>query len=203
MNFLAHSLLAFGNDEVLVGQFAGDFVRGSDLSAHSRSVANGIRLHRHVDAFTDRSPGMRPLRARFPQYLRRFAGIAIDVAADYHLARNWHQHATGLSPSTLTEHAKSVDKVLTHYRTVLPPGLTRLADAMREQRLLERWATRDGVEQTLQRLSRRAPVFAPLSECAAVLWSIDDEVAEFVAVLWPELIVSTSEHYQRLEASHD
>lgn len=203
MNYLAHSLLAFGNDEVLVGQFAGDFVRGSDLGAHSRSVADGIRLHRHVDAFTDRSPGMAPLRRRFPAHLRRFAGIAIDVAADYHLALNWREHATEHSMSTLAEHAQSVDKVLTDHRSVLPSGLVRLADAMREQRLLERWATREGVEQTLLRLSRRAPVFAPLSECSAVLWSLDDEVAEFVAVLWPNLLASTREHYQRLEAGHD
>jgi acyl carrier protein phosphodiesterase len=201
MNFLAHSLLAFGDDEVMVGQFAGDFVRGRDLSAHSPAVAMGIRLHRHVDAFTDRTAGMATLRARFPSALRRFSGIAIDVAADFHLAARWSEHTAGLTEASLAEHARQVDRVLARYRVDLAPGLNRLADAMRDQRLLERWATRDGVEQTLQRLSRRSPAMAPLAQCVDQLWALDDEVAEFVALLWPALVGSTQARYQLLESS--
>ncbi len=199
MNFLAHSLLAFDDDEVMVGQFAGDFVRGRDLSAHPRRVALGIRLHRHVDAFTDRSTWMATLRARFPQSLRRFCGIAIDVGADYHLAAHWSLHTASLGRGTLAEHALEVDRVLTLYRAQLPPGLDRLAEVMREQQLLERWATREGVEQTLQRLSRRSAAMAPLARCSEQLWALEDELADFVAQLWPALLASTYQRYHILD----
>lgn len=198
MNFLAHSLLAFGDDDLLVGQFAGDFVRGADLSAHSAGIANGIRLHRHVDAFTDRHDSLRELRALFPNRLRRFSGIAIDVAADYHLARNWSHHAQDLDVDSLESHGHTVDSALASRRDVLPAGLKRLADVMRDERLLVSWGTREGVENTLYRLSRRSPAFAPLADCAEVLWELDDEVSDFVAILWPALHASTRELHEQL-----
>ena len=191
MNFLAHSLLAFGDDELLVGQFAGDFVRGADLSAHTAKVADGIRLHRHVDSFTDRHPGLRDLRAMFPDSLRRFSGIAIDVAADYHLVQGWSRYVVSLDVGTLAEHGREVDQVLAARRAQLPEGLKRFADVMRERQLLVSWGTRKGVEQTLARLSRRSARFAPLAECAEQLWRLEEETSEFVDALWPDLLSST------------
>ncbi len=198
MNFLAHSLLAFGDDDLLVGQFAGDFVRGADLSAHPPDVARGIRLHRHVDVFADRHDNTARLRGLFPKPLRRFAGIAIDVAADYHLVQAWDLHAAILTTDSFEAHVSKVEQVLAEKHAHLPAGLQRFAVVLREEHLLLSWGTQDGVERTLQRLSRRSPGFAPLADCAPVLRDLDATLQAHVSSLWPSLVASTQALHDRM-----
>ena len=85
MNFLAHSLFAQGDSERLAGQFAGDFVRGSDLSAYSPGMQMGIRMHRFIDRYTDHYPEAIAVRQVFKPPVRRFAGIITDVVFDLSL----------------------------------------------------------------------------------------------------------------------
>lgn len=89
MNFLAHLWLADHTQTSLAGSVLGDVVRGSDLSAYPADIAQGIRLHRRVDAATDRHPLMRDARAAFGPGERRYAGIVLDLVADYALVNAW------------------------------------------------------------------------------------------------------------------
>jgi len=50
MNFLAHTLLARANPELLLGGILGDFVKGDIARHHDGELARGIRLHRRIDA---------------------------------------------------------------------------------------------------------------------------------------------------------
>jgi acyl carrier protein phosphodiesterase len=97
MNFLAHLWLADRTQTSLAGSVLGDVVRGADLSAYPEDIALGIRLHRRVDAATDRHPVMQRLREGFGQGERRYAGIVLDLAADHALAQQWSaRHAEPL-----------------------------------------------------------------------------------------------------------
>lgn len=89
MNFLAHLWLADRTRTSLAGSVLGDVVRGADLSAYPPAIAEGIRLHRRVDAATDRHPIMQAARACFAHGERRYAGIVLDLAADHALAQAW------------------------------------------------------------------------------------------------------------------
>lgn len=198
MNFLAHSLLHFGEDDILAGQFAGDFVRGSDLSQWLPGIATGIRLHRYVDAFADRHDATRALRRRFPRHLRRVSGIAIDIAADYHLLQIWPSLFEDASHGSIQAHQDRVDTVLAQRSAQLPPGLRRFAELMHQEQLMKSWATRDGVELALQRVSRRAPALAPLEACIPHIWQLDEPLTAYVHRLWPELVVATRHRYQQL-----
>ncbi|MGQ0619083.1 MAG: ACP phosphodiesterase [Panacagrimonas sp.] len=88
-NFLAHLWLADRTQTSLAGSVLGDVVRGSDLSAYPDDIALGIRLHRKVDAATDRHSVMREARGLFSEGERRYAGIVLDLAADRALAALW------------------------------------------------------------------------------------------------------------------
>lgn len=92
MNFLAHLWLAEHSGTSLAGSILGDVVRGRDLSAYPDDVALGIRLHRRIDAMTDRHPLIVAARERFATGQRRYAGIVLDLACDYLLARDWDLH---------------------------------------------------------------------------------------------------------------
>lgn len=89
MNFLAHLWLADKTQTSLAGSVLGDVVRGSDLTAYPDEIALGIRLHRRVDAATDRHPIMVAARSGFDAGERRYAGIVLDLAADHALAGAW------------------------------------------------------------------------------------------------------------------
>lgn len=89
VNFLAHLWLADRTQTSLAGSVLGDVVRGADLSAYPEDIALGVRLHRRVDAATDRHPIMQAARAAFAPGERRYAGIVLDLAADHALAGAW------------------------------------------------------------------------------------------------------------------
>ncbi|WP_338063738.1 ACP phosphodiesterase [Alteromonas flava] len=89
MNYLAHIHMAHVSQTSLVGNFLGDFVKGSDLTRFPHELQTGIRLHRAIDSYTDSHPVISQLREHFPPALRRMSGIIIDVYFDHLLCRHW------------------------------------------------------------------------------------------------------------------
>ena len=83
MNYLAHIHLGYLSQTSLVGNFLGDFVKGSDLSHLNTALRQGVWLHRRIDTYTDQHTAIVELRNLFPKKLRRFSGIALDVYFDH------------------------------------------------------------------------------------------------------------------------
>lgn len=151
MNFLAHLWLADQTQTSLAGSVLGDVVRGADLSAYPDDIALGIRLHRRVDAATDRHPLMQNLRAQFAQGERRYAGIVLDLAADHALAHMWPQfHHEPLESFTQRCGLALADAGEWFERGGgWRPTSTGFAE------LLHSYATDDGIERALRRTSTR------------------------------------------------
>ena len=89
MNYIAHIHVGNHTQTSLVGNFLGDFVKGSQLDYLPASIEKAIRLHRSIDIFTDTHPLIVDLRKHFPADLRRMAGVVIDIYFDYLLMQNW------------------------------------------------------------------------------------------------------------------
>jgi len=195
VNFLAHSALAYDDPALLAGQFAGDFVRGRDLSAYPPRVATGIRLHRRMDAFTDAHPAVAAARASFDPALRRHAGIVMDVVFDHLLARDWPAPAG----RDLATHARWADTALSVHASVLPASLARFADDARRTGLLEGNANVAAIGETLERLSRRSPRMAVLTLAAARGPSFVAPLEAVFATLWPALKAATDERLAALD----
>ena len=150
--------------ERIVGQFCGDFVRGSDLSAYSPGIQRGIRMHRQIDAFTDKHPAVLGVRPLFAPPLRRLAGVVTDVVYDHCLAMAWGQY----SNRDLDLYIEQVTEALLHHKSDVPERMGRFIDFMIEHKVLQANKHFAGVEVTLQRLSARSKVFAPLGSSAMV-----------------------------------
>ncbi len=184
MNFLAHSLFANGDAERIAGQFCGDFVRGSDLSAYSVGIREGIVRHRRIDAYTDQHPDVKKMHHFFQPPLRRFAGIITDVAFDHYLARDWARY----SDVALEAHVATVHAALNQQSELLPPDLQRFIRFIQQENVLLGNLHFGGVELTLQRLSRRSPRFAPIAEGAAVAQKFDSELASGFHGFFPDML---------------
>src|SRR5579885_1141988 len=62
MNYLAHLFLARDDAESLIGNLAGDFVKGPLRDRFTPGIRDGIMQHRHIDAFTDTHPQVAAFR---------------------------------------------------------------------------------------------------------------------------------------------
>src|SRR5438552_18989766 len=83
MNYLAHLFLAEQTAESLIGNLAGDFVKGALGDRFAPGIAEGIRHHRRVDAFTDAHPQVAAFRrVLIPQH-GHYARVISDVFFDH------------------------------------------------------------------------------------------------------------------------
>lgn len=169
MNFLAHLYLA-GDDEALrLGALLGDFVRGrSALDAYPGPVREGIRMHRHVDAFIDTLPEFVRLRSDFEPPFRRYAGIIIDLGLDHELARRWDDYS-GLP---LAAFDTQVRQMLARNEELVPGGLARFMRYADRRGLFAAYALPDEVMHSLRGIGRRLSRPNPLNR---------------VAEIWPEM----------------
>jgi acyl carrier protein phosphodiesterase len=92
VNLLAHALLADGSSASIFGNVIADFLRPAEVERLPSAVRDGVRLHRQVDAFTDRHPVVQRSIARVSRRWGWFSGILIDVYYDHVLASDWDHH---------------------------------------------------------------------------------------------------------------
>jgi acyl carrier protein phosphodiesterase len=93
LNYIAHIHIGSHTQTNLLGNFLGDFVKGSQLQYLPFDIEKGIRLHRSIDVFTDSHPLVIELKQCFPSDIRRMAGVIIDIYFDYLLMRTWKRYS--------------------------------------------------------------------------------------------------------------
>ncbi len=151
MNFLAHLWIAEATGTSMPGAILGDIVRGSDLSAYPDAIADGIRLHRRVDAATDRHPALTALRRTFPPGQRRYAGIVMDIACDHVLATDWHQHSRESLQAFCLRSAHAVATATAWFECAGSPAPQPASFA----RLLQSYGDAGGIDRALRRVAAR------------------------------------------------
>lgn len=92
MNFLAHLYLSGEHDEIRLGNFIGDFVKGKQVKNFPGAVQAGIYLHRFIDEFTDSHEIVRESKYRLREEFHHYAPVIVDVFYDHFLAKNWRQY---------------------------------------------------------------------------------------------------------------
>ncbi len=89
MNFLAHLYLSGKNEELIVGNFIADHVKGNNVFKYNEGIQKGIRLHREIDTFTDTHPVFLKSKNRLATDYRKYAGVIVDMFYDHFLSANW------------------------------------------------------------------------------------------------------------------
>ena len=152
MNYLAHAWLARQSDEAILGALLGDFVFGqAALADWPDAVRREIVVHRRVDRYTDAHPDVVAARALFPDGLRRYAGIALDVHFDHLLARDWSRWDGG----SLDAFTARVYRVLRERHDALPPRLQSIAPRMEAHDWLGSYRRRDSVDGAVRGIATR------------------------------------------------
>ena len=151
MNFLAHLLLTDRVKLPLAGAILGDVLHGA-LPAHMpEPLARSVRLHRAVDAHTDRHPRVVAARATFGQGARRYSGIVLDLLFDHALALDW----PAFSPEPLAAFARRAGAEVSAGAVWFVAAGDPAPDAERFSALLRSYASAEGFERAVQRTARR------------------------------------------------
>ncbi len=183
MNHLAHCLLSFQDDDLLVGNFIGDFVKGHDWQAYPERVQKGILLHRTIDSYTDHHERIRAGMARLRPYAGRYAGPVYDILCDHLLSLHWPEFST----EAFDVFAERTYSILMERVGEMPVILLDRVPRMVAGRFLHGYQTREGLEWVLDRFSRRLP---PDFDAKALCDAFFADLAAFsqdFRVFFPEL----------------
>ena len=151
MNFLAHIALSGNDDDLLVGNFMGDFIKGSHWKMLPTRIAHGVLLHRAIDSFTDEHEESFSLRRLLHASCGKYAPIALDMLYDHLLAAtftNWY-------PQPLDEFAEESYTKLQSMNEYMPDRCRLLLSYMVRQDWLTSYADFEGIQTAMARMERR------------------------------------------------
>lgn len=151
MNFLAHLWLTDRAGLPLAGALLGDWLRGPVPGDLPAGLAQSVRLHRRVDAVTDRHPAVRAAKAGFDPGARRYAGILLDILYDHCLARDWPEFSAEPLAGFAARAAAAIDAEQARFRAAGGPAPAPAAFSA----LLLSYAQDAGFEAAVARTARR------------------------------------------------
>jgi acyl carrier protein phosphodiesterase len=154
MNYLAHAYLSFQDTNRLTGNLIADHVKGQlPLQALPPGIADGIRLHRKIDAFSDTHPAVARAKVWFRDPYHLYAGPVLDTLWDHFLANDSGAFASedALRSFTTDTYARLESTAQWH-----PEIFAGYFPHMREHDWLYGYRSMRGAERALTGLSRRA-----------------------------------------------
>ncbi len=187
MNFLFHMLLSGNDEQLLVGNFMGDFVKGHLQERFSPRICQGVALHRRIDSYAGNHPLFRQSRQRISPDYGLYRGVMVDMFYDYYLFNDWSIWCQ----EPLSDYLARSRTVIEKHRDCLPEEMHRLVPIIFEE-LLPSYGTVEGIGSALSRLSRRVTRSNPLNGSEAELLchheGLQSDFREFI----PEIFHFTS-----------
>lgn len=180
MNFLAHCALADDasrrwpdgellSEGLLAGAVLADFSKGPIAQRLPADLQTGIRLHRRIDAYSNQHPTIRGVCSKFPQELRRYAPIFVDILADYYLSLAWDEYYPAPRPAFSARCYEACERYSQHPEYTNSDQLKRFLGYMLDTDLLasyHQWSNVErGLHSILRRLGKEALLQPVISAC--------------------------------------
>jgi len=199
MNFLAHAYLSFGQEEILVGNFIADFVRGKELENYPKKVQLGIQLHRAIDTYTDSHPLVKQVQSFLIPRFGHYSRVISDVFFDYFLAKNWKNY----SDTPLEQFSLDSYRTLSTSPIEFPEAFRRMFHWMQAQNWLYAYREEAGIQAALDGLSRRARFDSKMNESTQVLWEKEEEIEALFFVFFQDLETFAQATLVTFSQTHD
>lgn len=151
MNFLAHIYLSFDDDEITLGNFIADSIRGNKFDHLPERIQQGILLHREIDTFTDAHKIPRKSSKRLHQNYSHYSRVIVDIFYDHFLAKNWSKY----SNIALDEFVERFYDLLEDNYELLPDGVKRMMPYMITDNWIYNYSKMEGIARVLNGMNRR------------------------------------------------
>ena len=192
MNFLAHTYLSGCNEEIIVGNFMGDYVKGRNYVLFPEQVKKGILIHRDIDTFTDMHMITRRSKLMVAPRYSKYAGIIIDIFYDHFLASLWDDYST----LPLSEYVNRTYDLLKRNYQVLPDAIKNWFPTFLENNWMMAYTTVEGIELVLERMSANTSL---PNHAAYAVEVLSDQYAVFkndFLEFFPQMIEFLEEKYE-------
>ncbi|WP_462251986.1 acyl carrier protein phosphodiesterase [Ekhidna sp.] len=183
MNFLAHLYLSGEDEMVLVGNFIGDFVKGSQMDQYSERIQKGIRLHRSIDHFTDNHSIVLESKIRLREKFRHYAPVIVDVFYDHFLAKDWSK----FSETPLKDYTENFYNLMKGYFNIIPQGVIHILGFMSRDNWLYQYQFIEGIDRALTGMSRRTKFENKMDEASLSLREYYEDFEKEFNQFFPEL----------------
>ncbi len=197
MNVLAHIYLSGDSDEIIIGNYIGDYVKGRDYLKYPEQVRKGIIIHRNIDAFTDKHPVVHRSKLLFSKKYHKYAGVVCDILYDHFLTKEWDF----FSRRPLESVTYQFYRAMVNNYDILPEKVKDRIPFFIINNWIEAYRTSKGLKSVLRAMSRRTSL--PNEARYAIktfkknYYSLDDDFMEF----FPQLIEYVEEEFD-LQLSH-
>lgn len=199
MNYLAHAYLSFHQEEILVGNFFGDFVKGKMMDLYPTGIRQGILLHREIDKFTDTHPlvraGQTYLRPKFGHY----STVITDIYFDYFLGRNWGRY----SNQSLEIFTKEVYEQISRHENYFPERFGNLFYWMKKDNWLFNYSSIEGIQRSLTGLSKRTRFDSKMEQAHLALLEKEAEFELIFFAFFEDLKTFAKQKLDEIQQNND
>lgn len=176
-------------ESLIAGGFLGDFLKGRVPDDMPEPLALGVRLHRRVDAYSNRAPLIQRSCDRFPADLRRFAPVIVDIVADHLLATAWSAH----HPAPLADFTGDAYSSIAAHRGWLSEAGQQFLDYAAESDLFVRYRDWAVIERALHSVARRIRRPELGARAAAVSLDLYGDLSADFEVYFPDILLHAGE----------
>lgn len=181
MNILFHLYLSGADEELLVGNFMGDFVKGPLDNSYPPRIRQGLLLHRKLDVFAQQDATFQSSRLRLPPVYGLYRGVLVDLFYDHFLAKEWD----AWSATPFADYLSWARRIVDQHFAILPPHLQAIVPLIFDD-LLPSYQSIAGTERALRRMSLRRRRENPLAAGGAELSRYYQELQGDVTVFTPK-----------------
>jgi acyl carrier protein phosphodiesterase len=191
LNFLAHIYLSGDSDDIKIGNFIGDYVKGRNYEKYPDLVREGIMLHREIDSFTDSHPVVLRSKMHLKKRFRRYSGVIVDIFYDHFLASEWAK----FSKHPLPQYVVGMYEILVSNYFMLPNEIKTFLPFFIINNWLESYTTIEGIAGVLRRMTRRTSLPNETTFAIAELRKNYHLFREEFFQFFPELIDHVEKRY--------
>ncbi len=195
MNFLAHLYLSGDSDQVMLGNFITDFVKGELIKSYQREVYQGILLHREIDSFTDRHPQVAKSKQRLWKKHRHYSSVIVDIFYDHFLAKNWHEY----SVIPLADFACRAYSTMQSHDNLLPQKAKQVLPHMIANNWLVNYSKLEGINRAMQGMARRASFQSSMARAIDDLHRDYEKFEDDFRKFFPELADHSTAYLRKIQ----
>lgn len=172
MNFLGHIYLSGDDDQLIIGNFIADCVKGKKYLDYPEGIQKGILLHRSIDSFTDNNIHIQQIKTLLRPTYKLYSGVVTDLFVDHYLASNW----LNFSKKPLKEYSEEVYKIFQLNYEILPAKIQGFLSNLIERNRLLSYSEISGVEEALMIMAYKTSLPGKSAEAIKILKGNYDEL---------------------------
>lgn len=165
MNFLAHWFLSGDSDDIKLGNFMGDWIKGKQYLSYSEQIQQGVLLHRFIDDYADKheifKKGIKRLRPAYGKY----AGVVNDIFYDHLLIHQWKKY----TPLPLNLYIENIHQLLLKHCSIFPEKLQKVVPILINNNRLASYQYLAGLKDALMRMKNYAGLPDKATEAIEIL----------------------------------